>query len=208
VNKSKSSNRWLKEHFSDIYVRQARQDGFRARSVYKLMEIQERYKIIKPGMNIVDLGAAPGGWSEYAVQLIGNGGKIFALDILPMRAIRGVEFIQGDFTEGFIVEKLKLLLNSVKVDIVLSDMAPNLSGVDVIDQSRSMNLVNIALDFAKVNLKAGGGFLVKIFQGTEFDFFLKRLRNNFNDVKIVKPEASRSRSKEVFLLARDFKEIL
>lgn len=206
MRKSKSSNRWLKEHFSDIYVKRAKQEGFRARSVYKLMEIQERYRIIKPNMVVVDLGAAPGGWSEYVVQLIGSEGRIVALDILPMQPIKGVEFIQGDFTQDVIVKDLCIRINERKVDAVLSDMAPNLSGLDVVDQARSMNLAQRALAFAQTVLKPGGLFLTKIFQGAEFDAFLKSLRHDFGDVKVIKPEASRSRSKETFLLARNYKQ--
>ena len=205
MRKSKSSNRWLKEHFSDVYVKRAKQEGFRARSVYKLIEIQERYKIIKPNMFIVDLGAAPGGWSEYVAQSIGTKGRVFALDILPMHPIMGVEFIQGDFTQDVVVKNLESCLNGAKIDLVLSDMAPNLSGLDVVDQSRSMNLAQRALDFAKTVLKPGGVFLTKVFQGAEFDMFLKSLRHYFGEVKVIKPDASRSRSREVFLLARNFK---
>ncbi len=205
MKKSKSSNRWLKEHFSDIYVKKARQDGFRARSVYKLIEIGEQYKIIKFGAVVVDLGAAPGGWSEYVIKLVGEKGRVFALDLLPMAPISGVEFIQGDFTNSEVVEVLKMSLNNAKVDVVLSDMAPNMSGLDIVDQSRSINLVNAALSFAKATLKSGGVFLAKIFQGAEFDVFFKNLSHNFDDVKVIKPEASRSRSREVFLLARNFK---
>lgn len=204
MKKSKSSNQWLKEHFSDIYVKRARQDGFRARSVYKLMEIQDRYKIIKPNMIVIDLGAAPGGWSEYLVQLVGSKGRIFALDILPMQPIKGVEFIQGDFTQDDIVKDLYARINEKKVDAVLSDMAPNLSGLDVVDQARSMNLAQRALVFAQTVLKPGGLFLTKVFQGAEFDVFLKSLRRNFGEVKVVKPDASRARSSETFLLARNY----
>ena len=204
MKKSKSSNRWLKEHFSDIYVKRAKQEGFRARSVYKLMEIQERYRIIKPNMIVVDLGAAPGGWSEYVVQLIGSEGKIIALDILAMQPIKGVEFIQGDFTQDDVVKDLALRLRGRKVDAVLSDMAPNLSGLDVVDQARSMNLAERALAFAQTVLKPGGLFLTKIFQGAEFEVFLKNLRHSFGEVKVIKPDASRARSKETFLLARNY----
>lgn len=206
MKKSKSSNRWLKEHFSDIYVKRAKQEGFRARSVYKLMEIQERYRIIKPNIVVVDLGAAPGGWSEYVAQLIGLEGRIFALDILPMQPIKGVDFIQGDFTQDSIVKDLCIRISDRKVDAVLSDMAPNLSGLDVVDQSRSMDLAQRALAFAQTVLKSGGLFLTKVFQGAEFDAFLKGLRNDFGDVRVIKPEASRARSSEVFLLARNYKK--
>jgi 23S rRNA (uridine2552-2'-O)-methyltransferase len=206
VKKSKSSKQWLKEHFSDIYVKRAKQEGLRARSVYKLMEIQERYRMIRPNMVVVDLGAAPGGWSEYVVQLIGFDGRIFALDILPMQPIKGVEFIQGDFTQEGIIKNLCARINELRVDAVLSDMAPNLSGLNVIDQSQSMNLAQMALAFAQTVLKPGGLFLTKIFQSADFAVFLKSLRCGFGDVKVIKPEASRARSSEIFLLARNYKK--
>ena len=203
--KKSSSGRWLKEHFSDVYVKRAKQEGFRARSVYKLMEINERYKIIKSNMFVVDLGAAPGGWSEYVVKLVGNKGKVFALDILPIRPISGVEFIQGDFTKDEAAKNLYNLLHGKKIDVVLSDMAPNLSGVKVVDQMLAVELAKKALDFSCMVLKCGGAFLVKVFHGVGFDDFLKSLRQNFNEVKVIKPDASRARSSEVFLLARGFK---
>lgn len=205
MKKRGSSNRWLKEHFSDIYVKRAKQEGFRARSVYKLMEIQERYKIIKPNMVVVDLGASPGGWSEYVVKLVSPGGKVFALDILPMQPINGVEFIQGDFTQNNVVQDLYTRLNDLKVDAVLSDMAPNLSGLSIVDQVRSTDLSERAFVFAKKVLKPDGLFLTKTFQGAGFNTFLKRLRHNFAQVKVIKPEASRSRSSEIFLLANGFR---
>jgi len=203
--KKSSSKKWLKEHFSDSYVKRAKQDGFRARSVYKLMDIDKRYKIIKPNMVVVDLGAAPGGWSEYVAKKLDGGGKIFALDILPMKPVRGVDFLQGDFTKDGVVEKLLKMLKDQKVDVVLSDMAPNLSGVKLTDQMRSLTLLEQAFDFAMKVLKKNGVFLVKAFHGVDFEGFLNNLRKNFREVKIIKPEASRSRSSEVFLLARDRK---
>lgn len=206
MKKTKSSNRWLSEHFSDIYVKRARREGFRARSVYKLMEIQERYKIVKPGMFVVDLGAAPGGWSEYLIRLVEAKGRVIALDILPMQPIKAVDFIHGDFTKADVVKELSMRLNGTKIAVVLSDMAPNLSGVSIVDQARSMDLANAALDFARTVLKQGGVFLTKIFQGIEFNIFLKKLSCSFGEVKVIKPNASRSRSCEVFLLARDFME--
>ena len=202
--KKSSSSRWLKEHFSDVYVKRAKQEGFRARSVYKLMEINERYKIIKSNMFVVDLGAAPGGWSEYVVKLVGQKGKIFALDILPIRPISGVEFVQGDFTKDEVIKNLCNHLHGRKIDVVLSDMAPNLSGVKVVDQMQAVELAKIALDFSRMVLKCGGVFLVKTFHGVGFEGFLKILRQNFNEVKVIKPDASRARSSEVFLLARGF----
>ncbi len=203
MKKSKSSGRWLKEHFSDVYVKRAKSEGFRARSAYKLIEINERYKIIKPGMTVVDLGAAPGGWSQYVAQLVGSKDRVFALDILPMQSIAGVEFIQGDFTKDEIVKILLDILQGKKVDVVLSDMAPNLSGVKVVDQMRALELAKMAFNFAGLVLKQNGTFLLKTFQGGEFDELLKGLRKQFSDVKIIKPDASRARSSEVFLLARN-----
>jgi 23S rRNA (uridine2552-2'-O)-methyltransferase len=208
VKKSKSSNRWLKEHFSDVYVKRAKQDGYRARSVYKLVETQERYKFIKPNMLIVDLGAVPGGWSEYAVRLVASEGMVFALDILPLQPIKGVDFIQGDFTRDEVVQELYTRLNGKKVDVVMSDMAPNLSGVSTVDQARSVNLATLAAAFAQKVLKPGGVFLTKIFQGEGFETYLKNLRHSYGEVKVIKPDASRSRSREVFLLARGFKGVI
>lgn len=204
--KKSSSNRWLREHFSDVYVKRAKQEGFRARSVYKLMEINERYKIIKPGMIIVDLGASPGGWSEYVVQALGGKGQIFALDILPIAPIKDVEVIQGDFTQDEIASSLIKLIGNKKVDVVLSDMAPNISGIKVADQMRAAQLAEKALNFALAVLNQGGTFLIKMFHGVDFEPFLKRLRQGFLEVKIIKPEASRSRSSEIFLLANKLKK--
>lgn len=205
MRKSKSSSRWLKEHFSDIYVKRARSAGLRARSVYKLLEIQERYRIIKSNMVVIDLGASPGGWSEYLIQLVGARGKVFALDLLPMQPVVGVEFVQGDFTQDKVVHNLWVRLNGQKVDAVLSDLSPNFSGLSVVDQSRAMDLVERALVFGQLVLKSGGVFLTKVFQGEGFAAFLKSLRHSFREVKVIKPEASRSRSRETFLLAKDFK---
>ena len=204
-NRSASSRNWLQEHFADTYVKKAKQEGFRARSVYKLIEIQERHKIIKPNMIVVDLGAAPGGWSEYLTRIVGGAGKIFALDILPMQSLGGVEFIQGDFTLDAVVQTLESRLNGARVDVVLSDMAPNLSGLDIVDQARSIELARRALNFAKTVLKPSGVFLIKVFQGADSEGFLKDLRKYFKAVKVIKPDASRARSKEVYLLASSFK---
>jgi 23S rRNA (uridine2552-2'-O)-methyltransferase len=199
--RSKSSKRWLKEHFTDSYVKLARQKGYRSRAAYKLLEIQGKDKIIKPGMIVVDLGAAPGGWSEIIAQLVGSEGKVFAVDILPMKPIPGVEFIQGDFTDEKVLKTLSKQIGNKQIDLVVSDMAPNISGMKAIDQPRIMYLVELALDFAKQVLKPGGALLIKIFQGEGFDAILKNLRQNFSEVKIRKPKASRARSKEIFLLA-------
>ncbi len=203
--RSKSSARWLKEHFSDPFVKRAQKEGYRSRAVFKLMEIQERDHFIKPGMTVVDLGAAPGGWSQILKQWVGRKGRIVALDILPMEPLPQVEFIQGDFTAPEILESLLKTLNNVPVDIVISDMAPNLSGTDAIDQPRSMYLAELALEFAQQVLRPGGDFLTKVFQGAGFEAYLKSLRAHFAKVVTRKPKASRARSNEVYLLARGFK---
>lgn len=175
---SKSSRRWLREHFSDTYVKKAQHEGYRSRAVYKLQELQERDKLFRPGMKIVDLGAAPGGWSQLLTEYVGKKGRIIALDILPMEPIEGVEFIQADFSEEKSVQDL-LELAGGKVDWVISDIAPNLSGLDSVDQPRSIYLAELALDFALQVLTENGGFLVKVFQGDGFDGFLKQVRQNF-----------------------------
>jgi 23S rRNA (uridine2552-2'-O)-methyltransferase len=198
----KSSQRWLREHFSDPYVKQAQLLGYRSRAVFKLKEIQERDKIFRPGMTVVDLGAAPGGWSQVVTKLVGRKGRVIALDILPMEPIEGVEFILGDFNEEALLDELLASLDGARVDWVLSDMAPNLSGIDSVDQPRSIALAELALDFANTVLGDGGGFLVKVFQGDGFDPFLVALRQNFKKVIIRKPKASRDRSREVYILAK------
>ncbi|OGT57855.1 MAG: 23S rRNA methyltransferase [Gammaproteobacteria bacterium RIFCSPHIGHO2_12_FULL_43_28] len=203
--KTKSSKRWLKEHFSDPYVKQAHQEGYRSRAVYKLVELQERYHLFKPGMTVVDLGAAPGGWSQVLVKLIKPKGRIIALDILPMDPIEGVSFIQGDFADDAILSTLFTALHGNKVDWVVSDIAPNMSGNESIDVPRSMYLVELVVDFAKKVLPPGGGLLTKVFQGEGFDALLADLKHNFKNVTIRKPKASRDRSREVYVLARDFK---
>lgn len=199
---SKSSRRWLREHFSDPYVKQAQQAGLRSRAVFKLQEIQERDKLFKPGMTVIDLGAAPGGWSEYVVKLVGKKGRVIALDILPMEPIDGVEFIQGDFGDDEFFQQFLDRLKGVKVDWVISDIAPNMSGIDSVDQPRSMALAEMAFDFAIDVLQGQGGVLVKLFQGEGFDAFLLSLRHRFKKVVIRKPKASRGRSREVYILAR------
>ncbi|MDR1057679.1 MAG: 23S rRNA methyltransferase [Coxiellaceae bacterium] len=205
--KKSNSKRWLKEYFSDIYVKRAKREGLRARSVYKLMEINKRCRIIKPNTVIVDLGASPGGWSKYVAQIVGQNGKVFAVDMLYMHQIKGVEFIRGDFAKSEISQCLYDCLRDQKVDVVLSDMAPNLSGVKVTDQMLAIDLADKALDFSHKVLKKRGTFLIKLFHGMGFKEFLYRLRENFSDVKEIKPGASRSRSSEVFLLARGFCEV-
>jgi 23S rRNA (uridine2552-2'-O)-methyltransferase len=202
---TKSSKRWLAEHRSDPYVRRAKEEGLRARSAYKLLEIQKIYKLLRPGMLVVDLGAAPGSWSEIAVRCVKPNGQVFALDILPIQPLVGVTFLQGDFTDSEVFASLEQLLDGQKVDVVLSDMAPNLSGIADLDQARSLELAEAALKFTLKTLKADGTFLLKVFQGHDFQGFLKKMRDNFQEVKSIKPEASRSRSKEIFLLAKKAK---
>jgi 23S rRNA (uridine2552-2'-O)-methyltransferase len=202
---SKSSRRWLKEHFTDTYVKQAQQEGYRSRAVYKLLEIQERYRLFKPGMTVIDLGAAPGGWSQLVVKLIKPAGKMIALDLLPMEPIEGVEFIQGDFSDDAIMQILHEKLSDTKVDWVISDMAPNMSGNESIDIPRAMYLSELALDFALRVLSKNGGFLIKVFQGEGFDTLLAEMKRHFKSVAIRKPKASRDRSREVYILARELK---
>ena len=200
--RSKSSKKWLTEHFDDHYVRLAQQKGLRSRSAFKLLELQEKYKLVKPGMVVVDLGAAPGGWCQVVRPLTGDSGRVFALDILEMNPIHGVEFIHGDFTEDKALEELEAALDGQEVDLVLSDMAPNMSGMATIDQAKAMYLAELALEFVKSHLKPGGDFVVKLFQGTDFDRYVREVRSLFNKVRVRKPKASRPRSREVYLLAR------
>ena len=200
--RSKSSKRWLEEHFDDPYVRQAQLEGLRSRAAFKLTELDEKYRLIAPGMVVVDLGAAPGGWSEVAAPRVGETGRVIALDVLPMEPLPNVEFIQGDFTEDEPLQALESALDGRQADLVLSDMAPNMSGVAVTDQARAMYLAELALDFAVQNLKPGGDLLVKMFQGEGFDAFVATCRKSFARVQIRKPDASRPRSREVYLLAR------
>lgn len=197
----KRSSQWLKEHFSDVYVKQAQKSGYRSRAVYKLLELHERNRLFKPGMVVVDLGAAPGGWSQLVAPMVGKKGRIIALDILPMKAIPDVEFIQGDFSQETTHEKLLEILGETKVDWVISDMAPNLSGISSVDQPRAMLLSEIALDFSLQILPKNGCFLIKVFQGEGFDAYLKSIRSHFQKVLIRKPKASRGRSREVYIVA-------
>lgn len=203
--RSKSSVRWLKEHFDDPYVRRAQAEGLRSRAAFKLDELLEKDQLLKPGMVVVDLGAAPGGWSQLLRERMGGHpdrqGRIVALDILPMQGIAGVEFILGDFREDGVLEALQAALGGQKADLVLSDMAPNISGIGVADQARAMHLAELALDFARNWLKPEGSFLVKLFQGTGFDDYLRGLRADFGRVTLRKPKASRARSREVYALA-------
>ncbi|MDE2315170.1 MAG: 23S rRNA (uridine(2552)-2'-O)-methyltransferase RlmE [Xanthomonadaceae bacterium] len=201
MSRSKSSAGWLREHFNDVYVKKAQAEGVRSRAVYKLEELIDRDRLLKPGMAVVDLGAAPGGWSQLVRQRLGDSGKVFALDILPMEGIAGVDFLQGDFREESVVRELEARLDGQRLDLVLSDMAPNMSGVALADQIRAMALAELALDFSRQWLKPGGAFLIKLFQGTGFDDYLRSLRADFSRVTMRKPKASRARSREVYALA-------
>jgi 23S rRNA (uridine2552-2'-O)-methyltransferase len=205
MKRSKSSQRWLKEHFGDPFVKRAHKEGLRSRAAYKLEELIERDRLLRPGMVVVDLGAAPGGWAQVLAQRLGDRGRIVALDILPMPAIAGVSFIEGDFRDPAVLARLEAELAGRPVDLVLSDMAPNMSGVAVVDQARAMELAELALDFARRHLASGGDFLVKLFQGAGFDAYLKDLRRDFAKVKMRKPKASRARSREVYALATRFR---
>lgn len=202
---SKSSKAWLREHWEDPYVKRALKEGYRSRAVYKLLEINEKDRLIRPGMTIVDLGAAPGSWSQLAARLTGNGGRVVASDILPMDALPGVTFIQGDFREQPVMDQIVAALGGNPVDLVISDMAPNMSGTSA-DQPRAMYLCELALDMAVRVLRPGGSFVVKVFQGEGYDAYRKLLQAHFRILKSRKPQASRPRSPEVYLLAQDFEE--
>lgn len=205
--RTKSSARWLAEHENDRFVKAARAAGYRSRAAYKLEDIQRTDRILRPGMTVVDLGAAPGGWSQYVVRCLQGQGRVVALDILPMDAIVGVEFIQGDFAKDEVAEQLVQHLNGEPPALVMSDIAPNMSGMADVDHLRSMHLVELTLDFAERTLKPGGDFLVKVFQGRDFQPFMQRLRRHFDAVKTRKPEASRARSSELYVLARGFRMV-
>jgi len=205
MGRSKSSSRWMQEHFEDEYVIMAQAQGYRSRAVFKLKEIQDKDQLIKPGMNIVDLGAAPGGWSQFARQLLGKKNKLVALDILPMDALDGVDFIQGDFREEMVLEQLFAVLQGAPVNLVMSDMAPNMSGNKGVDLPRAIYLGELALDAAKTVLSKDGSFLVKLFHGEGFESFHNEVQRHFSKVVIRKPKASRSRSNEVYILAKGFK---
>ena len=199
--RSKSSSRWLKEHFSDVYVKQAQAQGLRSRAAFKLEELLEDDLKIRPGMTVVDLGAAPGSWSQMAVRWLKGKGRVIATDILPMEQLEGVEFLQGDFTDELVLAKLEAMLAGQKVDLVLSDMAPNMSGVNGVDIPKSLYLAELAAEFAQSWLKPGGTYLVKLFQGTGTDEHLKLLRQRYTKVNLRKPAASRSRSREIYAMA-------
>ncbi|MEY4768224.1 MAG: hypothetical protein RL637_863 [Pseudomonadota bacterium] len=203
--RSKSSHQWLQEHFHDEYVKQAQKLGYRSRAIFKLIEIQQKDKIIQPSMNVVDLGAAPGGWSQYVRQQLPTSQKVIALDILEMQPLEGVEFICGDFREEVVLQQLQTVLAGAKVQLVLSDMAPNLSGHKAVDQAQAMYLAELALDTASQILATHGHFLVKVFQGSGFEAYHQQVKQLFRNVLIRKPKASRPRSQEVYILAKDFK---
>jgi len=205
VQRSKSSANWLREHFNDPFVKQAQKDGYRSRASYKLLEIQEKDKLIRPGMSVIDLGAAPGGWSQVTSRLIGGQGRLIASDILEMDSIPDVTFIQGDFTQDEVLQRILEAVGDSHVDLVISDMAPNMSGTPAVDMPRAMFLCELALDLASRVLRPGGDFLIKIFQGEGFDQYLKDVRGKFDKVQMRKPSSSRDRSREQYLLGRGFK---
>ncbi len=205
ARRSKSSHRWMQRHLNDEYVQRAQREGYRSRAAYKLLEIQEKDHILRPGQVVVDLGAAPGGWSQVAKQLVGSRGEVFALDLLEMEPLPGVNFLQGDFREQMVLDRLMDLLAGRPVDLVISDMAPNTSGVLAVDQPRAMYLCELALDFARQVLRPGGTFVTKVFQGEGFDDFVRDLRSGFQRMVTRKPRASRPRSREVYLVATGFK---
>ncbi|MFC3153017.1 23S rRNA (uridine(2552)-2'-O)-methyltransferase RlmE [Litoribrevibacter euphylliae] len=203
--RSKTSQKWLDEHVNDPYVKRAQIDGYRSRASYKLIEINEKDKLIRPGMVVMDLGSAPGGWSQIVGPWVGDHGRVIASDILPMDSLPDVDFIQGDFTEQEVFDEIMSVLDDRPVDVVISDMAPNMSGVNATDQYSSMYLVELALDMARQVLKPNGGFCAKVFQGVGYEEYLKDVRSSFSKVVIRKPSASRPRSREVYIVAKGFK---
>ena len=205
--RSKSSGRWLKEHFDDQYVKRSKDDGYRSRACYKMMEVNDKDHLLKPGMTVVDLGAAPGGWSQVAAEIVGDSGRVVASDILEMAPLGGVTFVQGDFTEDSVFEEILSAIGDEPVDLVISDMAPNMSGNASSDQPAAMYLVELALDMARQILKPNGNFLVKVFQGEGFDPYLADMRSSFKSVVTRKPDSSRARSREVYLLGKGFKDV-
>jgi 23S rRNA (uridine2552-2'-O)-methyltransferase len=205
--RTKSSQRWLARNAKDKYVKRARQEGARSRAIYKLEEIDRRDRLLQPGMTVVDLGAAPGGWSQYVKSRVGDSGRVLALDILPMEPIVGVEFIEGDFTEPPVLDLLVQRLQGKPVDLVISDMAPNMTGVASVDQARSMSVAELALEFSDKSLKPGGSLLIKTFQGAGFNEFYAQLRHRFEKLATRKPSASRAESKEIYLLGRGFRGV-
>lgn len=205
AKKRGSSKAWLKEHRDDVYVQRAQAEGYRSRACYKLLELNDKDKFIRPGMTVVDLGSAPGGWSQVAAQLVGHKGRVIASDILPMDALAGVDFIQGDFTEQSVFDEIQTVIGDSIPSVVLSDMAPNMSGIVSVDQPKAMYLVELALDMAVQILPEGGVFAAKVFHGEGFDEWLKLARNHFKTVNSRKPAASRPRSKEVYVVAKGFR---
>ena len=203
--RTKSSASWLSRHLSDPFVKQAQKDGYRSRSAYKLIELNQKDKLIRPGMRVMDLGSAPGGWSQVAGKLVGAKGRVLATDILPMDGLNNVDFIQGDFTDDAVVKKIFDWLGDAKFDLIVSDIAPNISGIASADQGRSIYFLELALDTVCKTLKPGATFAAKMFQGSGSDEYLKELRKHFSKVTIRKPEASRKESREVYLVAKGFK---
>lgn len=205
AKKRPSSKAWLKEHRDDPYVQQAQRDGYRSRACYKLLELQDKDKLIRPGMTVLDLGSAPGGWSQVAMARVGDYGKVIASDILPMDSLAGVTFIEGDFTEESVVERIVAALDGKPVDLVISDMAPNMSGVNAVDQPRAIYLVELALHMAQQVLAPGGGFVAKLFHGEGFEQVFQEAKGSFLKVLTRKPKASRPRSREVYMVAKEFR---
>ncbi|WP_461520643.1 23S rRNA (uridine(2552)-2'-O)-methyltransferase RlmE [Porticoccus sp.] len=206
MGRSKSSQRWLQEHRNDHYVKRSIKEGYRSRASYKLLELNERDRLFRPGMTVLDLGAAPGGWSQVAANLVGDNGRIIASDILPMDSLAGVDFVLGDFTEEAVLNEILQLLGDEPADLVISDMAPNMSGMKAVDQPRAMYLVELAMEMACQVLKPEGVFVAKVFHGEGFDSFMLEVKRRFQRVVARKPDASRSRSREVYLVARGLKE--
>ena len=205
MSRSKTSDRWLKEHFDDVWVRKSREDGYRSRASYKLIELDDKDQLFRPGQLVVDLGAAPGGWSQVAVERVGDNGVVVASDILRMDTIAGVDFVQGDFTEQSVFEELLAVLGDRKADVVISDMAPNMSGMAAVDIPKAMGLVELALDMAQNVLKPGGTFVAKVFQGEGFDQLLRDMRDSFSKVVSRKPDSSRARSREIYQVCKGFR---
>ena len=203
--RSKSSDRWLKEHFDDVWVRKSQQDGYRSRASYKLIELDRKDRLFRPGQTVVDLGAAPGGWTQVAVEKVGDNGVVVASDILPMDPVAGVAFVQGDFTEQSVFDELMAVLDGRPVDIVISDMAPNMSGNPATDIPRAMALVELALDMAQQVLRPGGALVTKVFQGEGFDALLADMKQSFSSVVSRKPDSSRARSREIYQVCRGFR---
>lgn len=203
--RSKSSGSWLRRHVTDPYVKLAQKEGYRSRSAYKLIELNDKDRLLRPGQRVMDLGSAPGGWSQVAARAVGTQGKVLATDILPMDPIANVDFIQGDFTSDSVIEQIYAWLKGEKFDLIISDIAPNLSGIDSADQARSIYFLELALDTVKIALRPGAAFVAKMFQGQGSDEFVKELRKSFGKVSIRKPKASRPESREVYIVAKEFK---